>query len=194
MTTGVRISSGWWGVKFAALGAVALFGACGGEGPTAPASPPGTLPPGAPPVVNVASEGWVHVPEGSPITYQANPPASGPHYPVWGRYREHTQALPRGYWVHNLEHGAIVLLYRPDAPAAAIQELRQAYNALPNDPACGHKRALLTADPLLPQPVAAVAALRVMMGDRLDPAWVRAFTDSYRGMGPEAVCQDGSVG
>jgi hypothetical protein len=135
------------------------------------------------------------VAEGSAVAYQANPPASGPHYPVWARYREHAAALPRGYWVHNLEHGAIVLLYRPDAPAAAVQELRQALAALPNDPACGHKRTLLTPDPLLPRAqVAAVAAHRVLIADRLDPAWVRAFADSFRGRGPEAVCADGSVG
>jgi hypothetical protein len=96
--------------------------------------------------------------------------------------------------VHDIEHGAIVLLYRPDAPASVVAELRQAYNALPNDPACGNKRALMTPDPLLPQPVAAVAALKVMMADRLDPSWVRAFTDSYRGQGPEAICQDGTIG
>jgi hypothetical protein len=193
MTTGVRISSRSKTVKWVGLSALALLGACGGEGPTDPATPPGALPPGAPPVVTVASEGWVHVPEGSAINYVANPPASGPHYPVWARYREHTQTIPRGYWVHNVEHGAIVLLYRPDASAAVVEELRQALAGLPNDPACGHKRALMTPDPLLPQPVAAVAALHVMMSTRLDPSWVRGFSDAYRGMGPEAICQDGTI-
>jgi hypothetical protein len=191
----VRISSPRKTVKLTALTLVWLAAACGGEGPTGPSSPPGSLSPGAPPVVTVAPEGWLHVAEGSSISYQANPPASGPHYPVWGRYREHAAVLSRGYWVHNLEHGAIVLLYRPDAPAAAVEELRQALAALPNDPACGHKRALLTPDPLLPRAqVAAVAAHRLLIADRLDPAWVRAFADSFRGMGPEAVCADGSVG
>ena len=191
----VRIRTRRRTVKLAALGGLLLAGACGGESPTGPSNPPGTLPPGAPAVITTAPEGWAHVAEGAAVSYQANPPASGPHYPVWARYREHAAALPRGYWVHNLEHGAIVLLYRPDAPAAAIQELRQALAALPNDPSCGHKRALLTPDPLLPRAqVAAVAAHRVLMGDRLDPAWIRAFSDSYRGMGPEGVCQDGSVG
>ena len=191
----VRIRSRRRTVKLAALGGLLLAGACGGEGPAGPSSPPGTLPPGAPPVITTASEGWAHVAEGSAIAYQANPPASGTHYPVWARYREHAAALPRGYWVHNLEHGAIVLLYRPAAPAAAIQELRQALAALPNDPACGHKRALMTPDPLLPRAqVAAVAAQRVLIADRLDPAWIRAVSDSYRGMGPEAVCADGTVG
>ena len=192
-----RISRRRKTVKYAAAWLLALLAACGGEGPSTPTpSPTPTLSPvpGMPPVTNVASEGWAHVAQGSDVAYQANPPASGPHYPVWGRYREHASALARGYWVHNLEHGAIVLLYRPDAPAAAVAELRQAYEGMPNDPACGHRRALMTPDPLLPQPVAAVAALRVLMANRLDPSWVRAFTDAYRGQGPEAVCQDGTVG
>jgi uncharacterized protein DUF3105 len=185
----VRISSRAGRVKLAALGLALLPPGCGGEGPTAPAGPPA---PGSPPVTTVASEGWAHVAEGSSVVYQANPPASGPHYPVWARYREHAQAVPRPYWVHNLEHGAIVLLYRPDAPSAAVAELRQALSALPEDPACGHRRALMTPDPLLPQPVAAVAAFHVLAADRLDPSWVRAFSDSYRGRGPEVVCTDGT--
>lgn len=189
----VRISRRPNTVKYAAACALTLLSACGGEGPSAPA-PAVTPAPGMPSVATVPSEGWAHVAEGAAVAYQANPPASGPHYPVWARYREHTSVLARGYWVHNLEHGAIVLLYRPDAPAAVIAELRQAWQALPNDPACGHRRALMTADPLLPQPVAAVAALNVLMADRLDPSWVRVFADTYRGRGPEAVCQDGSVG
>ena len=41
----------------------------------------------------VANEGWIHVAEGSAITYAHNPPASGPHYPVWLRYEEFTAAL-----------------------------------------------------------------------------------------------------
>jgi hypothetical protein len=167
-----------------------LAAGCGGtDGPAAPAPSPAGSPPA---VTTVASEGWQHVPEGTTVSYQANPPASGPHYPVWARYREHAQAVPRPYWVHNLEHGAIVLLFRPDAPASAIQTLRDAFQALPSDPACGHRRTLLTPDPLLPRPVAAVAADHVMMADRLEAAWVRSFTDTYRGRGPEAVCADGT--
>jgi hypothetical protein len=140
----------------------------------------------------VPSEGWQHVAEGTPVVYQANPPASGPHYPVWARYREHAQAVPRPYWVHNLEHGAIVLLYRPDAPASAVEALRGALQAPPNDAAFGHRRALMTPDAALPQPVAAVAAYHVMMADRLEAAWVRSFTDTYRGRGPTRSARTGA--
>ena len=95
----------------------AALWSCGGSGTTSNPEPPPTGPAVGTPVPN---EGWVHVTEGSVINYQHNPPASGPHYPVWLRYQEYTTVQARGYWVHNLEHGAIVFLYRPDAPPASV--------------------------------------------------------------------------
>jgi len=142
--------------------------------------------------VQVANEGWSHVLEGSDVSYRNNPPASGPHYPVWARYQEHAGVVARPYWVHNLEHGAIVLLYRPDAGSGTIAALRDAYQAIPPDPACGHKRALMTADPLLARPVAAVAADWVLAGDSVDRAAILQFASARRGRGPENVCADGT--
>src|SRR5262245_31883099 len=100
----------------------------GGGGSTDSGIPPSSGPQGT--VVNqVANEGWLHVFEGTAVTYQNNPPASGPHYPVWLRYEEFSTALPRPYWVHNLEHGGVIFLYRPDAPAAVVSALRDVYRA-----------------------------------------------------------------
>ena len=61
----------------------------------------------------VPDEGGGHLEIGDPITYQHYPPSSGQHYggdtaPV-GFLPE---AWPEGYWVHNLEHGHVVLLYQ----------------------------------------------------------------------------------
>src|SRR5579883_1956952 len=84
--------------------------------------------------VPVPDEGRVHVTEGSAINYRHNPPASGPHYPApkdWGIY---TTTIAPGYWVHNLEHGGVVVLY--DCPAGCSQvvaELQQAYQTFPKD-------------------------------------------------------------
>jgi hypothetical protein len=142
--------------------------------------------------VAVPNEGWAHVAEGSAITYRNNPPASGPHYPVWARFEAFSQAIPRGYWVHNLEHGAAVLLYRPDAPASVQQALRDAFAGLPDDPICGNKRALLTPDPSLDRPVAVVAADAALLGQCVDPAAVRQFVVAQRGRGPEQVCTPGT--
>jgi hypothetical protein len=169
-------------------GTALAFAACGSGGsPAAPAPVPG-----ATPGVQVPNEGWAHVPEGAAVDYRNNPPASGPHYPVWARYQEHLVAVPRPYWVHNLEHGAIVLLYRPDAGGPAPAPLREVYGAIPLDPACGNKRALLTPDPLLPRRFAAVAADWVLLADTVDREAFLAFASARRGRGPENVCTDGA--
>lgn len=140
----------------------------------------------------VPNEGWIHVPVGTDIHYAHNPPASGPHYPIWARYREHTATVPRGYWVHDLEHGAIVLLYRPDAGSAVIDAMRAAYAALPPDAACGHERALLTPDPLLDRPFAVVAANSELRCDVVSQQAILDFATVHRGHGPEDACADGS--
>jgi hypothetical protein len=149
---------------------------------------PGTPDPGAPVGTPVANEGWAHVPEGSAITYRHNPPASGPHYPVWLSYQEFTTALPRGYWVHNLEHGAVVFLYRSDAPAATVTALRDVFRTLPNDPQCGHPRALMLPDPVMPRPVAVVAADWILEGDTVDAQMIREFVSQHRNHAPENIC------
>ena len=169
-----------------------LLAGCGGGGDSPPVTGPGSDPSCPAAVTPVPNEGWSHVGEGSVVNYRANPPASGPHYPVWARYQEHASAVARPYWVHNLEHGAIVFAYRPDAPAAVVSALRDAYRSLPNDPSCGHRRALLTPDPLLPRATAVVAADFVISADCVSAGLVRDFATGRRGLGPEQICQDGS--
>jgi len=167
--------------------ACAALAGCGGGTTSNPEPPPTGAPTGTP----VPNEGWIHVTEGSVINYQHNPPASGPHYPVWLRYQEYTTTQARGYWVHNLEHGAIVFLYRPDAPAASVSALRDTFRGLPDDPQCGHPRALLTPDPLMPRPVAVVAADWFLEGDTLQTQTVRDFVSQHRNHAPENICTDG---
>jgi hypothetical protein len=174
----------------AAAGVVLLIG-CGGGGGGSPVNGPSD-PSCAAVVTSVANEGWVHVAEGSVVSYRANPPASGPHYPVWARYQEHPSAVARPYWVHNLEHGAIVFLYRPDAPPAVVAALRGVVQFLPNDPACGHRRALMTPDPLQPGTTAVVAADHLLAAECVIGEAIRDFVTLSRGRGPEQVCQDGS--
>jgi hypothetical protein len=152
----------------------------------------GDSPAGPTPGIPVANEGWAHVPEGTPITYVHNPPASGPHYPVWLRYQEYLEPMARGYWVHNLEHGAIVFLYRPDQTADVIALLTEAYRTLPDDPTCGHKRALLTPDPLLAWGAAVVAADHVLRAERTAVQVVHEFALARRGRGPENICDHGT--
>jgi hypothetical protein len=160
----------------------------GGEGPDA--DPAACL--GA--VREVANEGWTHVATDSAIDYAAEPPASGNHYNVWATWDVHFE-LGRGYWVHNVEHGGIVLLQHPDAPEEVATALRAAYDAIPDDAECGHKRALLAIDPELTTQVAVIAADRVMDGACLDENSQQAILDfvaERRGMGPEDICDQGT--
>jgi hypothetical protein len=147
------------------------------------------------PAREVPNEGWLHVAEGSEITYANEPPASGNHYSVWGTWDVHFE-LARGYWVHNVEHGGIVLLHRPDAPEEVVTALRAAFDAIPDDAECGHKRAMLAQDVDLTSPVAIIAADRVMTGACIDAdsqAAILTLVEERRGQGPEDICDQGTI-
>src|SRR5258707_14152425 len=143
--------------RWAIVVTISLAG-CGGSGSTnTPSAPPADTGSCTMTESAVANEGWIHVPEGSTVNYQHNPPASRPHYPVWARNQAYTTPVARPYWAHNLEHGAIVIVYRPDAAPALVAALTATFRALPSDPQCGHPPALLTPDPLLRRPVSPIA-------------------------------------
>src|SRR5438067_4889331 len=57
-----------------------------------------------------------HVPQGSNIPYHNRPPSSSDHYdqPAGYGFFPANREIPTGNWVHDLEHGGIVVLYRPD--------------------------------------------------------------------------------
>jgi len=59
------------------------------------------------------------------------PPASGTHYPSPTAAGFYPNALPEGTFVHNLEHGYIVILYKPTVDAATMQQLKQAVQDFP---------------------------------------------------------------
>ena len=91
-----------------------------------------------------------HAPVGEKVTYTYCPPASGSHFNAAGAgpisprfYRPADQALPTG-WIHNLEHGAMVILYRgtegdPGASDEGQAQLAALFDAFPPSPICGIK-------------------------------------------------------
>jgi hypothetical protein len=107
------------------------------------APPPGYVQP---------DQGAGHVDAGTTVHYPNCPPASGKHYnasnvgPVRpGFYGLNDVANPPG-WVHNLEHGAVVLLYSCKTPGsdelaeactdAGQQAMRDLFARWPNSPYC----------------------------------------------------------
>jgi hypothetical protein len=72
--------------------------------------------------------------------YNSRPPSFGPHCGSWGSYKTYTASapLPACNFVHNLEHGAIALLYRcPDGCPEVVSALQKVIDESPPDPDCG---------------------------------------------------------
>ena len=139
-----------------------------------------------------------HLDEGTPITYGSNPPCGGPHYPRWAMYGAYTAPIPPPYWVHDLEHGAIVLLYKcaGDCPDT-VKALRQVRDALPDDPLCTSRgegvrvRVVIAPAPTLDVPVAAAAWSWTYKAQCVDVPSLQAFVKDHYGQGEEATCGNG---
>lgn len=152
-----------------------------------------------------------HVDPGTTVRYALCPPASGKHYnpppagPVRGGFYGPNEAANPPGWVHNLEHGYIVLLYRcttpdSDQPAQACtdagqQAMRDLLTRWPNSPYCNTPPGQLT--PVIARfddmawPYAAIVWDAVLPLQALDEA---AIFDFYAKRGerynPEALCND----
>jgi hypothetical protein len=168
---------------------------CPTEGTTAYSpSPPATnsLPAVGQPIDEMPHS---HVQEGTQITYNHDPPTSGCHYNLGygiaplqsGAYNRPVQAE---YWVHNLEHGYIVVLYNcPKGCASQFQQLRDWYKGLPPDPG---KRVPYAKVIILPWTSMTVPFAAVSW-DWYDPipnfsiAEVQRFYDNHVGHGPEST-------
>lgn len=136
-----------------------------------------------------------HVPECSAIEYSTSPPVFGDHYPVWAAYQSYDFPVPPGYLVHDLEHGAIVLLY--DCPGGCADEVTQAQafiDALPADPRCSEDvrvQVVLAPSPGLRSRWAAAAWGYSLNADCFDPAEFGQFYEEHVGQGPEDLCAQG---
>lgn len=134
----------------------------------------------------------VHVDACSPIQHATNPPSSGNHYPTWADFGVYDFPLPRGYWVHNLEHGAVVVTYNcPQGCADDVANAKAWLAQLEPDATCpaGPPRILLVPDPLLDVPWAASAWGFTLRADCFDADTFTAFFVDHAGgsLAPEAV-------
>jgi hypothetical protein len=146
-------------------------------------------------VTDVPIEDSPHLEVGTPIEWTSNPPASGPHFPVWARWEHRYSELSRAFWLHNAEHGGIVLLHRCTDCPDVIADLTATIASLPDDPHCVapiRTRTLIAHDPLLP-PAVAIAA--VAWGTHYTASCVddtvATFARDHIGRAGENTCADG---
>jgi hypothetical protein len=137
-------------------------------------------------------QGAAHVQAGDKVTYPVCPPASGKHVNRVGFgpltpqvYGPDDQSLPTG-WVHNLEHGGLVLLYACDQGAcddAGIAALQEFDAGFPNSAICnlapGGVGPVVARFEQMPTRYAALVWNRVLYLDTLDAQLVYDFFLRY---------------
>jgi hypothetical protein len=140
-----------------------------------------------------------HVTTGSTIKYTYCPPASGKHYngagvgPIQARvYGPDDTVIPNG-WLHNLEHGGLVILYK----GAQVDEaaLRTVFDAIPPSPVCGFEPGGQSPGPVLARfdemawPFAALVWGRVLPLQTLDQQAILDFYQTFaERTNPEELC------
>jgi hypothetical protein len=172
--------------------------ACGSIMTPAPSGDPAAL--GQP----ASDLGRSHVRRGTSVRYAYCPPTSGEHYndlpdgPIPAQfYAPDRTTLPQG-WVHNLEHGGVVVLYsctKGSCADAELAPLRSYVQSNPASPLCGRTDALLaTRFDDLPTPFAVVAWDRALFLESPDVAAITAFYAQRGDQGPEPQCAQAAPG
>jgi len=166
--------------------------------------------PGAAPQPGYHQEGMgnTHVGPGTnnpgDVTYTYCPPASGNHFvrggPITpGFHGPDDVPLPQG-WVHNLEHGALVVLYRgdpgdPGLTSETQQQMQAFFSGLGPSPVCGFPPTQEGAGVVIARfdqmatPFAAMVWERVLPLDTFDEDAISEFWTTWgERTNPEQLC------
>jgi hypothetical protein len=143
--------------------------------------------------IAVVNEGAVHLPVGQQATYTANPPASGPHWSAFGiapvAAGFYEEELEEEQWIHNLEHGYVVVLYdcKRECSQGLLNDLEEFFQNAPPSPAFGNVKLVISRYSGLPYRLTAVAWDVQRHFDIFDEAGLVDFYTTYVDTGPEAV-------
>ena len=132
-------------------------------------------------VQTLPNQGQTHLnPGGKYSGYNSTPPTSGPHDPTPAPCGVTTTPIRNEVQVHDLEHGVIMVQYRPDLDKAQVGRLEDLGRSYPS-------HVIVAPYPGLRTAVAATAWTKLMSLDRADTGKLRRFIGLYRQKGPEAI-------
>ncbi len=135
--------------------------------------------------VQLEDEGRQHVSEGTEPQHANIPPASGEHWPTTIVYGIYDEPVPPARWVHNLEHGAVVLLYRCDADCDQVRGQIETVHAGLRDGAFGERKFVATPFEPLDSKFMLVAWGWQEPLDVFDAERVERFYSDFLDRGPE---------
>jgi hypothetical protein len=136
---------------------------------------------------SVADEGATHVPDGSQLVHKHQPPSSGNHYATPLPAGTYPIAQPEGNWIHSLEHGYIVLVYRCSGAECADlnSQAKTIMATLPKDPKFGEVKFVATPYQAMTPKVALLAWAKEQDMDSMDQGLISAFYSQYVDHGRE---------
>jgi Protein of unknown function (DUF3105) len=136
------------------------------------------FPPELPGVAGQQNFGRTHSVNGQQVNYGTATPTSGQHAGNSARCGIFGQEIPPEFAVHSLEHGSVVIWYRPDLDPGVITDLAGIVNQFDD-------RVVMSPNSLLTDPIVATSWVRLKAYDGADPE-IAEYIETYRGRGPES--------
>jgi Protein of unknown function (DUF3105) len=125
-------------------------------------------------------QGRSHVPElAAGFKYNTVPATSGQHSNQTVVYGPYDQPISEINYVHNLEHGAVGIIYGEQVPEETVTRILEYYNADPNG-------LIVAPDPRLRDQIALTAWTHIAKGKTFDEDVFDAFIDEFGFKGPES--------
>lgn len=134
---------------------------------------------------NHISRGQEHEP------YNSEPASSGPHYAdggapaPWGVY---TEEVPEEVFLHNEEHGGVIVTYHPDLlPADQLKKLQALFAPPYSDKSFKPSKAIVTPRPKNTKAIQLAAWTYTLNLDEYDKETIRKFYLQRVGKAPEGA-------
>lgn len=119
--------------------------------------------------------------------YNSNPPSSGDHAPSPEPWGIKASEVADETLVHNVEHGGIVIAYKPDLPADQLVKLKQLFGQLTPSSQFNEVKAVLVPRSKNDSPISIAAWTYTLHIDSVDEAKIKQFYDGHLDKGPEMV-------
>lgn len=133
------------------------------------------------------NRGQTHIDTNTPIAYPEYPPTSGSHWPVVAKWGVFPQEVPAEVFVHNLEHGGVVLLYSCATPCPdVVRRIEETYATLPKSKH-GHVKVVVSPNRRIKTRFALLAWTRLDEFEQFDRERVLRFVRAWQDKGPEDV-------